>query len=164
MREPLRRALDAILLRWLGLYVLAASVIVCPILCGVGLEHMPWWRAALPLFLAGFIAVHLLHRTRAARADAWERAVAADPGSIRLLLLVGFLAITFVGLCLVSIFWPYEDPFEIVIVTAIGAPILVPLYVVSVWVAIDCATRRLARSADDSDRALRDYWRSVGER
>ena len=160
-RAPVRRALDAILLRWLGLYVLAGTVVACPILCGVGVYHLPWWRAILPLFLIGFIAVHLRHRRRAVRADGWQRAVTVDPGSVRMLLLVGALTLVCVAVCLGSMFWPYDHPVEIMVITTLGGPILIPLYAISIWVAVDSATRRLASSADDADRALRDYWRNV---
>lgn len=163
-RAPVRRALDAILLRWLGLYVLAGSVVACPILCGVGVDHLPWWRAVLPLFLVGFIAVHLRHRQRAVRADGWQRAVTVDPGSVGVLFLVGALTLVCVAVCLASMFWPYDDPIEVMLFTSVGGPILVPLYAISIWVAVDCATRRLARSADDADRAVRDYWRQVARR
>lgn len=161
MNAPLRRALDAILLRWLGLYVLAGTIVVCPLLCGVGVDVMPWWRVTLPLFLAGFIAVHLYHRHRAVRSDGWRRAVEADPGAVRLLFLVGAVALAGMAASFFAIFWPYTDATEVILVASVGAPILVPLYAASVWVAVDCATRRLARSADDADRALRDYWRRV---
>lgn len=161
LRAPIRRALDAILLRWLGLYVLAGVVIVCPVLCGVGVAHMPIWRAALPAFLVGFIGIHLWHRRRAARSDGWRLAASVDRGSIALLALVGLAALVLVAIGFVAIFWPYENPFEVVLVTSMGGPLLVPLWVVATWVALDCATRRLARSADEADRALREYWEHV---
>jgi hypothetical protein len=159
--EPLRRALDAILLRWLGLYVLAGSSAALPLLCQVDHEHMALWRAVLPLFLLGFIAVHLVHRHRAPREDGWDRAAHADPGSARLTLGVGLAGLFAVALSLVAIFCPYESPLEAVALLGIWAPILIPLYAVSAWVAADCARRRLAASADEADRRLREYWQGV---
>ncbi len=161
IEEPLRRALDAILLRWLGLYVLAGSSAALPLLCQVDHEHMALWRAALPVFLVGFIAVHLLHRRRAARDDGWERAVRADPGSARLTFGVGLAGLFAVALSLVAIFCPYESPLEAIALLGLWTPILVPLYALSAWVAVDCARRRLAASADEADRRLREYWRGV---
>jgi len=161
MRVAIRRALDAILLRWLGLYVLAAVIVVCPVLCGVGVGHMPIWRAALPAFLVGFIGIHLWHRRRAARSDGWRVAASVDRGTVALLALVGLAALVLVPIGFVAIFWPYENPFEVVLVTSMGGPLLVPLWVTATWVALDCATRRLACSADEADQALRDYWRNV---
>lgn len=164
MVDPVRRALDAILTRWLGIYVLAASVVVGPLLTGVAAELVPLWRCALPVFLLGFITVHLVHRRQEARSDGWRRACEVDAARVAVLMLVGALAVVLVAACLLAIFWPYEDLVEVVLVGAMAPPILVPLYVVSVWVAVDCATRRLARSADEADRALRDYWRDVARR
>jgi hypothetical protein len=141
--------------------VLAAVLIVCPVLCGVGVAHLPVWRAGLPIFLIGFIGVHLWHRRRAVRSDGWRLALSVDAGSVMLLALVGLAAVVAVAVSMVSIFWPYENPFEVVLFTSMGGPILVPLWVVATWVAIDCATRRLARSADEADRALREYWQDL---
>jgi hypothetical protein len=159
--EPLRRALDAILVRWLGLYVLAGTSAALPLLCRVDHAHMALWRAALPLFLLGFIAVHLVHRHRARRDDGWERAMRADAGTARVALSVGLAGLFAVALALVAIFCPYESPLEAIALLGIWAPILVPLYAVSAWVAIDCARRRLAASADEADRRLREYWQGV---
>jgi hypothetical protein len=123
--------------------------------------HLPVWRAGLPIFLIGFIGVHLWHRRRAVRSDGWRLAMSVDAGSVMLLALVGLAAVVAVAVSMVSIFWPYENPFEVVLFTSMGGPILVPLWVVATWVAIDCATRRLARSADEADRALREYWQDL---
>jgi hypothetical protein len=69
-------------------------------------------------------------------------------GPIRRALDAGTLAVIGAGVSIFAILWPYEGLVEVVVAAAIGAPILVPLYVAAIWVAADCANRRLARSAD----------------
>ena len=85
--EPLRGALDALVLRWMGVYVLAASVVVCPSFCSVGIHGEDLIHACLPLFLVGFIAVHLIWRHSQSRSDGWRRAFEEDPADARLTIL-----------------------------------------------------------------------------
>lgn len=162
--EPIRRALDAIILRWLAVYVVAASAAACPVLCAFDERLMPLCRAALPVFLVGFIGVHLVHRRRARRSDGWRRAFEADPGNARMAIIVGACGLAGVALSLASLFCPYESFVHALGIIGIWVPIFAPLYAVAVWVAVDCAGRRLARSADDADRSFRDYWRGVARR
>lgn len=159
--EPFRRALNAILLRWIGIYVLAASVVVCPALCGFGVPAEDVVHACLPLFLVGFIAVHLVHRQRAARRDGWRRAFEADAASARLVVLVGGATMAGVAAALLAIFCPLGEPMAAFEALGIWFPLLAPLYAGAIWISIDCSVRRLANSADASDRRLRRYWHDV---
>lgn len=163
MAEPYRRALDALVLRWVGIYALAASVVVCPFLCSVGVHEEHLIHACLPVFLAGFIAVHLLWRRPASRRDGWRRAFEQDPRDARIAILVGGAAIAGVALALTAIFCPLGDEMSLAVSLGIWFPILAPLYAGAIWVSIDCSVRRLGSSADNADHTFRDYWRHLAE-
>lgn len=160
--EPLRRALDALALRWLGIYVLAASVVVCPFLCGVGLHVETLAHACLPIFLLGFIVMHLhWRRAPVPRDDGWRRAFEADPGTARLTILVGGAAMAGVGAALLAIFCPLGEPMALTVALGIWFPILAPLYGTAIWLAIECSMRRLGREANSADRRFRQYWHDI---
>jgi hypothetical protein len=163
MAEPFRRALDALVLRWVGIYLLAASVVVCPFLCGAGIHEEHLIHACLPVFLVGFIAVHLIWRRPAPRHDGWQRAFEEDPRDARLAVGVGLAAIAGLTLALVAIFCPLGDQMALAVALGIWLPILAPLYAGAIWVSIDCSIRRLGSSADSADSSFRDYWRHVAE-
>lgn len=162
--EPLRRALDAIVLRWLGVYVLAATCVVCPFLCGWGLAVEDVVHACLPIFLVGFIGVHLLWRRPTLRHDGWRRAFEAEPGAARLALAVGGVAMAGVLFAMVAIYCPLGERTALAEALGIWFPILAPLYAGAIWVAIDCSVCRLGRSADASDRRFRSYWKHLSAR
>ncbi len=161
--EPFRGALDALVLRWMGVYVLAASVVVCPSFCSVGIHVEHLIHACLPLFLVGFIAVHLIWRHSQPRSDGWRRAFEEDPGDARLTILVGGAAMAGVAAALIAIFCPLGEPMAVAVALGVWFPIMAPLYAGAIWVSIDCSIRRLGRSADTSDHRFRDYWRHVAE-
>jgi len=164
LREPFRAALDALVLRWAGVCVLAASVVICPALCGAGVHVEHLFHACLPIFLLGFIAVHVIWRHPAPRPDGWQRAFEADPSDARMTILVGGVAMAGVAAALVAIFCPMGEPMALAVALGIWLPILAPLYFGAIWVSIDCSIRRLGSSADASDRRFRDYWRDIAIR
>jgi hypothetical protein len=163
MAEPFRRALDALVLRWVGIYVVAASVVVCPFLCSVGVHEEHLIHACLPVFLAGIIAVHLIWRRPASRQDGWRRAFEEDPRDAGITVLVGGAATAGVAAALIAIFCPLGEPMALAVALGIWFPILAPLYAGAIWVSIDSSIRRLGSSADAADRSVRDYWRHVAD-
>ncbi len=161
--QPFQAALDALVLRWVGVYLLAASVVVCPALCEAGIPARHVIHACLPLFLLGFIGVHLLWRHPAPRGDGWRRAFEAAPRSARMTILVGGLAMAGVAGAFLTIFCPLGEPMALGEALGIWLPIFAPLYVGAVWVSVDCSIRRLGCSADAAEQQFRQYWHDVAE-
>ena len=162
LAEPLRRTLDALVLRWLSIYLLAASVVIGPALCDLDPPLQDLTHAVLPVFLVGFIVFHLLHR-RTHRPDGWRRAFEEDPSNARFALTVALAAGVGVLAALIAIFCPHGDPMTLTVALGIWLPIMGPLYGVAFWLGVDCSLTQLGRSADDADRAFRSYWRRVSQ-
>lgn len=162
--EPLRRTLDRLLLKWLAIYVLAASAVIGPALCSIDKGAEDLVHAVLPVFLLGFIGFHLLHRRPHVREDGWRRAFEADAGDARVAIGVALAATLGVLAALVAIFCPHGQPMALGVALGIWLPIMGPLYSVAIWLAVDCSVRQLGESADAADRELRLYWRRVSQR
>jgi hypothetical protein len=164
MSAPFRRTLDALLLRWVSIYVLAASVVVGPVLCDFNSQAEDLVHIILPFFLAGFIVFHLFHRRTHVRGDGWQRAFDADPASARFALMVATTAAVGVLAALGAIICPHGEPMALEVALGIWLPIVGPLYACAVWLGVDCSLRQLERSADAADSEFRNYWRRVAER
>jgi hypothetical protein len=164
--EPLRRALDAILYRWLALFGLPVTAAVVH---AIGAERA-WLDGLVHVgtgaFLAGFISVHLLGRIwrRHGAADGWAEARSADRGTVAVAHGIGWVVLVGAALALIAPLGTLADPKRFGMEVLLWFPILFPLYCLAVWCTIDCARDRLGRAAEESRQRLHDYWRDVAHR
>ena len=97
--EPLRRALDGVLYRWLALF--CAPVAAAVIHKAVGSDQInDAVHLCLPVFLTGYIVVHLVGRLfwhGSQPADGWIRASQTDRGTVALTRTIGWVALVGAG-------------------------------------------------------------------
>jgi hypothetical protein len=161
--EPLRRALDAILYRWIALFGLAVVAAVAHVV-GASRE---WVDTAVHMglgaFLLGFIGLHLVGRVwrRHGSADGWRQARDADRGTVAVARTVGWVVLVGAAMALVSPLGTLADPKQFGMEILLWFPILFPLYCLAAWCTIDCARDRLGRAAEESRQRFRDYWRDL---
>jgi hypothetical protein len=164
--EPIRRALDAILYRWLALLGLPVAAAVAHAL-GASREWVDTLvHVGLGAFLVGFIGVHLLGRLwrRHGAPDGWDQAEAADRGTVTVARSVGWVVLLGAALALAAPLGSLSDPRQFGMEVLLWFPILFPLYCLAVWCTIDCARDRLGRAAEESRQRFLEHWRDVARR
>jgi hypothetical protein len=161
--EPLRRALDAILYRWLALFGLPVlAAVVHAIAAGrAWLDTLV--HVGIGACLVGFIGVHLVGRIwrRHGAPDGWDEARGADRGTVAVAHGIGWVVLVGAALALVAPLGTLADPERFGMEVLLWFPLLFPLYCLAVWCTIDCAHDRLGRAADESRQRLHAYWREV---
>jgi len=164
--EPILRALDAILYRWIllfGLPVLAA--VLHAVIDGRG-----WLDTAVHAGVAGsllaFIGVHLIGRLqrRHGSPDGWATAGDADRSTVAVARGIGWVVVIGAALALVAPLGSLAEPKAFGMEVLLWFPLLFPLYSLAVWCTIDCARDRLGRAADESRQRLHTYWQDVANR
>lgn len=161
--EPLRRALDAILYRWIALFGLPVVAAVAHVV-GASREWVDTLvHIGLGAFLLGYIGVHLVGKLwrRHGAPDGWQQAQQADRGTVAVARTVGWVVLFGAALALVSPLGSMADPKQFGMEVLLWFPLLFPLYCLAVWCTIDCARDRLGRAAEESRRRFRDYWRDL---
>ena len=164
--EPLRRALDAILYRWLALFGLPVAAAMAHAV-GASREWVDTLvHVGLGAFLVGFIGVHLVGRLwrRHGAPDGWQQARAADRGTVAVARTIGWVVLLGAALALVAPLGSVSDPRQFGMEVLLWFPILFPMYCLAVWCTIDCARDRLGRAADESRQRFRDYWRDLARK
>jgi carbon starvation protein CstA len=162
VNEPLRRALDGVLYRWLALFCVpvAAAAIHKMAASGTvdGVIHL-----CIPIFLAGYVGVHLVGRIfwRKEPDDGWTRAGQADRATVALTRTIGWVTVVGAGLAIVAPLGTLLEPRQFLMEVLLWFPLLFPLYALAVWVTIDCAQHRLGKGADQSEQRFHEYWRRV---
>jgi len=164
VNEPMRRALDGVLYRWLALFCAPVAVAVVHRLNDVG-----WIDEALhlglPAFLVGYIVVHLVGRLfwrGRDSSDGWMRAEETDRVSVAVTRTIGWVAVIGTGLAMIATLGTLHEPKELLMEVLVWFMLYFPLYAVAVWVTIDCAHHRLARGVNESRRRIQAYWHELG--
>lgn len=161
--EPLRRALDGILYRWVALFglpVVAAAIHAT----GGGKGWIdPFIHVGLGAFLVGFIGVHLLGRLwrRRGTPDGWQQAEEVDHGTVTVARLIGWTVMIGASLALIAPLGTLADPKQFGMEVLLWFPLLFPLYCLAVWVTLDCARDRLGRAVEESRRRFHQYWHDI---
>lgn len=165
VNEPLRRAVDGILYRWIGLFGLTVVGAVAHALGAANPRVDTAVHFGLPLVLVAFIAVHLVGRPwrRRGAADGWERAAEADGGTVVFTRAVGLAVVIGCPLALVAPLASVGDGASFITEVLLWFPLLWPLYALAVWVTLDCARHRLGRAVDESHRRMLAYWHGVAD-
>jgi hypothetical protein len=164
--EPMRRALDGILYRWVALFGLP---VLAAILHAIGASH-EWLdtlvHVGLAAFLVGFIVVHLVGRIwrRHGAPDGWTQAAEADRGTVAVARVVGWTVVIGAGLAIIAPLGSLGDAKQFGMEILLWFPLLFPLYCLAAWCTIDCARDRLGRAASESRQRLQDYWRDTARR
>lgn len=164
IREPVRRALDGVLYRWLALFCTPVVAAALHKVAGSGPVDQAV-HAGIPLFLIGYLAVHLAGRVRRNRGSpgGWLTASEVDRGTVALVRTVGLVTIIGAGLAIVAPLGTLAEPRQFLMEILMWFPLLFPAYAAAVWVTIDCAEHRLGRGVDEERRRIQQYWRQVGD-
>lgn len=161
--EPLRRALDGVLYRWLALFCVPVAAAVLHKLSGdPSVDHLV--HVCVPLALAGYIGIHLVGRCFwrcRLPADGWERAVQADRPTVVITRTIGWATLIGAGLAIAAPLGTLAEPRKFLMEVLLWFPLLFPLYALAVWVTIDCARHRLGRGVDRSQHRFQEYWQEV---
>ena len=162
--EPLRRALDGVLYRWLALFCTPVAAAALHKAFGAGPIDQAV-HAGIPLFLIGYIGVHLAGRRRRNRGspDGWLQARQVDHGTVAVARTIGLVTVIGAGLSLVAPLGTLREPRQFLMEVLLWFPLLFPLYAAAVWVTIDCARHRLGRGVEDAQHRIQQYWRQVGD-
>lgn len=161
--EPLRRALDAVLYRWIALFGLPVVAALAHALNGGAEPLNSLVHVGLPAILIGFIGVHLvglLWRDRGAP-DGWRQAASADHATVVVTRSVGWVALMGAALAMIAPLGTLSDPRAFALEVLLWFPLLFPLYCLAVWITLECARHRLGRAAEESKRRFQEYWRDV---
>lgn len=168
---PVRRELQSLVVRGLLLFIVVASLAVCPIVCGLGPDARDAVAMAAPLVLFGYgLAVHARRRllgplAEDQRAFAWTRAGEVDADDALLARLVwAWLPIGLLA-ALILLVWPHitdPNPALACAWAVLGLPPIVAawLFASSTWLA--AAQDDLARAERASDALFRSYWANLG--
>jgi hypothetical protein len=165
MNEPVRRALDGVLYRWLALFAVSVTAAVGHKLANGGpadrLVHV-----GLPMFLVAYIAVHLVGRVWRRRGDpgGWRQARDADRWTELLARSVGWVALFGGALAVIATLGTLGEPRQMLMEILLWTPLMLPLYSLAVWVTLDCAEHRLGRGVEESRRRVDLYWRHIAGR
>jgi hypothetical protein len=162
--EPVRRALDGVLYRWLALFCApVACAVVHRVSSEATLDHAI--HLCLPLFLAAYIAVHLVGRLFwrcTLPQEGWIRAAQADRATVALTRTVGWVTLIGAGLAIIAPLGTIAEPRQFLMEVLLWFPLLFPLYSLAVWVTVDCARHRLGRGVDEAQHRFQEYWQQVG--
>lgn len=165
VNEPVREALDGVLYRWIALFGASVLSAVAHKLANEGpvdrLVHV-----GLPLFLASYIALHLVGRLWRRRGDpeGWARAREADRATALVARSVGWVALFGCALAVIATLGTLGEPRQMLTEILLWTPLMLPLYSLAVWVTLDCAEHRLGRGVEESRRRVDLYWRHVAGR
>ena len=165
VNEPVRRALDGVLYRWLALFAASVMAAVAHKIANDGpidrLVHI-----GLPLFLVGYVMVHLAGRLWRRRGDpgGWRQARDVDRGTLLLARSVGWVALFGGALAVIATLGTLGEPRQMLMEILLWTPLMLPLYSLAVWVTLDCAEHRLGRGVEESRRRVDLYWRHVAGR
>lgn len=164
---PVRRALDAIVLRAVGAFALAVFAVVVAALpmADEGLHHLAYHL--LPALLGGWIVVRFVValRTPSAPARAWDRAAELEPSEVgfaRRVAAVMPLGVLFAGITLLA---PHAtDPEHTAQVLVVFVPMFALLWFGATLAWSDFCREQLDRATRESDGRFRDYWASLAQR
>lgn len=163
VNEPLRRALDGVLYRWLALFcVPVAAAAIHRLASDPTVDRAI--HVGVPLFLAAYIGVHLVGRIFWHRepADGWVRAGQADRATVALTRTIGWATLFGAGLAIIAPLGTLQEPRQFLMEVLLWFPLYFPLYCLAVWVTVDCARHRLGKGVDASQHRIVEYWHQVG--
>jgi hypothetical protein len=164
--QPIRCAIDGILYRWIALFALPVVAALLHRLAGGAEPLDSIVHVGLLAFLVAFIGVHLFGRLwrQHGAPDGWQQADAVDHQTVVVTRSVGWVVVIGAALAFIAPLGTFAQPKEFGMEVLLWFPILFPLYMLAVWVTLDCARDRLGRGVDESQSRLHRYWRRVAGR
>jgi hypothetical protein len=161
--EPVRRALDGVLYRWVALFGTAVAAALVHALNGGAQPIDRMVHIGLPAFLAVFVLVHLvgLIWRRHGATDGWEQASSADHATVLVARSVGWVILVGAALAVVAPLGTLSHFKAFWMEVLLWFPLYFPLYCAAVWLTIGCARDRLGRGVEESQRRLHQYWRDL---